>query len=332
MHVEENGRPLIGRCYVASGIDQMFIETIVDRIAKASSSFAGTRFETFRPEITCIIELVFHIHSLSTMSTPGMKLFGLSFNGRSRRASGASAIIACCVLLRALLKRFQLTSLVQQWRILPEESIFKRVWKVLQLIEVVSGFISLGNLFQFFGSGLFPTLMYRASGLTVTSILSPYPVVSNGASSLELHYRYRQLLWVVISGIYPSESLQYQSLLATLHDFVAFISHDILKTFGPLLPGDRSPRAVSNGGDITDRSLRFCCACKKAPAENPSISDCGHVYCYVCVYVAVTNAGVRFDNLNDRNIANSSDLPSSDHRHSFHCHMCQRTVKSVRRL
>mgnify|MGYP003387836467 CR=1 len=48
---------LRGQYYVAFGIDQLFIDTLVKRVAEISNSFHGTGFEAYRPEIVCVIEV-----------------------------------------------------------------------------------------------------------------------------------------------------------------------------------------------------------------------------------------------------------------------------------
>lgn len=338
----EDGRSLIGQYYIASGIDQLFIDTMVRRIADVSGIIHGTMFESFRPEIVCIIELVFYINSVNSDATPAMKMFGLSFAGCS---NSSKLIMICCILLRAVLKRFQLTSIVRRWRSLPNHSMFKKVWKLLQLIDVVSGLVSMGNMFQFFSLGMFPTIMHRVSGLSVMKPPLPYPGSHSGASSLELHSRYRQLLWIVLTGCFTAGSLNYQSMLATLHDFLAFISHDIMHTIEPLIRSssaatstDGRRASVISENNITSTARQICCVCRQSPPENPYVSSCGHVYCYVCMYFSTSSCGASLDALEGFN-----DESGDDHTHSsqpvpdaaerrYQCHSCNSWVQSVRRL
>ena len=263
-----------------------------------------------------------------------MKLFGLSFANVSGNGShiASSMTMVCCILLRAILKRFQLTSIVRQWRSLPNDSAFKKVWKLLQLLEVVTGFVSIGNLLQFFSSGLFPSVSLRASGLGIMKAPNPYPGGNNGVSALELHYRYRQVLWTCVAGVFASGSLDYNwtSFLATLYDFTSFVSHDIMHTIGPLFtPSSDSRTAHSGDIDIVDSTRLLCCVCKRSPPENPYVTSCGHVYCYVCVYFSVRNSGCDFDALENEW---SGRAPQPRSERPYRCHSCRTAVSKVRRL
>ena len=68
-----------GQVFVASSIDEYFLDIISKRFLDIIGSFQEGIPDKFRPEFTCLVELLYYVLSVNNNATPAMKLFGLKF-------------------------------------------------------------------------------------------------------------------------------------------------------------------------------------------------------------------------------------------------------------
>lgn len=366
-----------GTTYVATTIDDTFLDIITKRLFNIISHFDASLPEQFRPEFSCMIELIFYIVSLNKLATPGMATFGLKFDAsRNDKSIVVTRIVLCVyILFKWLLARFELTALLQRWRSLPDNNIRKRIWKYCQVIDFVTRIANISNQLCFFQSGLYPLLVYRLCSLKIHKPPSVDNVNSGmnenaGVNNLELQYKHRRLLGAAISAL---STMGYQYIRSNVNsnnvnniltyfqkhslDFLHFIEADVGNTvkrikcrvetlagYSPVSknetdsPLNKENNNSNNYDNIiketilhskTSYSARHVCVlCERSPVEDPYITNCGHIYCYVCIYFTL----ISIPGMDQYFCGNVNKRLNVVDPNACKCHKCEEYILYVHRM
>lgn len=340
-----------GKLYVASRIDDAFLDIILQKLTSIVSYYNKSISETYRPEFTCVVELIYYMLSLTssedcggsessimTHTTPGLAVFRLKFNFKPEHVNKKKLLMCLCILCKYLYSRFQLTSLIQKWRYLPDTNVRKKIWKLLQIVDIMHACGIFANSLSFCRYGIYPNILYRICGLeTVNSVSQDTKHLTGGGktairtpglSEIEINYKSRALLWVAISSVLlAAKSINYMPTYRMVKNssiwFLNYMKHSIGK-----INNDGVVSSNSKQSSVTlTKTGSLCLQCKRNPAEHiHMIDNCGHRFCYVCIYYSMFNAN--YQDFCDC-LSHSHTDSNRDRRHQYQCAECHCEITSI---
>ncbi|KAI5961506.1 PEX2 [Candida margitis] len=160
---------------------------------------------------------------------------------------------------------------------------------ILTKIDNILKTVNLLNFTVFLVSGRYPSILHRLLGITETPIVSD--LLKFNGSNVNYEFQNRQLVWNVMT-----EFLVFLLPLLQLRKISKFTKKMYHRANGPnaIEPGNTKQLTP-----YTNLPVSECAICHynnhqaaqsggrvfttAGPVTNPCITNCGHVYCYVCI-------------------------------------------------
>ena len=202
-------------------------------------------------------------------------------------------------------KRGNIIALTDEWKYQPPTSTKYKIWKLLNLFTKFRKILECGNMLLFFVEGIYPCLLHRLAQYRMVSsnhtIVDSHVRYSSGINKAQLYVKFRQLLWVLTVASIATCSVTYnfdntQSIVRAVLSNINYVSSsckqavsryiDKIKT---VLGGVNAVSSANdntgsiNVDDLSDAPNLRCNICYVHTANVPYISQCNHIFCYLCI-------------------------------------------------
>jgi len=310
-----------GHQLFAQRVDEQLQVLLISAIERALNNVDEGLAERYRPEMEAVVGISYYVLSfMSGRPTPGMQVFRLALLSNQRdfvptvHAEHSSSLLAICTLLGMyIFRRLQRTALVRGWQDFPPGSMQHVAWKRLQLLDVIGKCFGMSNTIAFLISGVYPSIVHRIAGYQMVAMqMQPQqkidiaaesssstavsPTLAPGYSETQLYVKSRQVMWTTLTSVLAAAAIaadwqEVQTSFRRLSNrIVRTITTSRVGTFVQRFVAAR--RGTANTAAITSSnrtaSAFDCVACRN-PAEAPHTPECGHIYCYVCLSLALAS-------------------------------------------
>lgn len=238
----------------ATELDDDLLSVLQEQLLSIFKVLPSTRLLQFKPELRAALKAVLWCYSVRTMGqTYGQEMLDIQYSTEAARTTRLSVrhkltLLVVGVGVEWIKERFHVVGSLISPRVAP-----RQLENLLGYLSATVNAISLLNFTVFLLWGRYPTLQERIAGLLMA------PSTPQTLRNLSYDYMNREILW---------------------HGFSEFIFF-ILPHFNVFAVRNWLNRvALSPSSQPTDHSV--CVFCEKTPTR-PSVTQCGHVYCYYCL-------------------------------------------------
>lgn len=316
IHIERAGQ------LEAERLDEEVISLLLHQATTALRFFHGGTAPAPSRELTLIARLLLYANTvLAHRPSPGKALHNLRFRSTARRAAASAprfgderaplslaqrlAIVLLDVVLPYLWERLhsrllreegdfgardadgEARALAAQWRRERLPTSWRRVaCRAMGSAEAVTRALALANLVAFFSHGRYPTLSHRVAraGMCYADV--------GATRAVSFEFVNRQLVW---SGF--AEFLVFLTPVVYSPRVARFV-RAVVGRFAPRVLGFGAAEGEAGGeGDSGEQgesrgrdggSVRACAQCEsRSPTMASLAMPCRHLYCYVCLAVAI---------------------------------------------
>jgi len=210
--------------------------------------------------------------------SPGMKMQGLMYSSKVRRRSVLKFLLGFTTILLpyAAEKIASATPPLENDRVSTTVIRRQRILKFLTFLTTLTSLLSTLNLLRFLTAHTHPTLSSRLLDTPYVRDMSPVSTLPPSARPINYSFISRRLL--------TSSVL---SLLPLLSPFGMSSAGNLRNAVGNAFRWGRADRGGSVEGDEGDLVCGIC----EGKASIPYRTDCGHVFCYLCLRSACERRG-----------------------------------------
>ncbi|KAJ2862907.1 peroxisome assembly protein (Peroxin-2) [Coemansia aciculifera] len=273
-------------------LDDELTDMLREPVSKAMSLLRPQLVDKHRLEIDTAIKAV--LFWLSAGSASRRATYGQSLQNLTYETTGHRDVLRRLRMFGALsiggaYGWSKLTSYMAAngWADAPQNSIRRKIWRVLDRLERVTRVATLVNFLAFVATGQYKTLIERVLGLR---LVFARPQV---AHSVSFEFLNRQLVWHAFTEfvmfalplVNPARARRWavrnaRAVLGlpavTIDPAVAALPEHICAICHSVEAASTSVSPDSVAGMFADPS-------KSCAAVNPYVAKCGHRYCYVCI-------------------------------------------------
>ncbi|GAM26016.1 hypothetical protein SAMD00019534_091910, partial [Acytostelium subglobosum LB1] len=271
-------------------LDEEILELLKSQFMRIFMFFRPTFVQNFQPEINLILKsVIFKLSIFNLGTTYGNQLQNLTFrNERAFDATKGSDYISRLTLQQKWLSglvniggewawaRINRKAANEAWGDLPDDSLKKRVWRILNHLETVYKLLSILNFLAFLFDGKYVTLVNR---ILCMRLVYAQPSLSRRIS---FEYMNRQLVW---HGF--TEFFLFIMPLINIDRIKGFIYRTFIQKPSNMF---QQQNRSQQGEDaalapqlLAPLVLEKCPICFNDPISVPYITDCGHLFCYYCI-------------------------------------------------
>lgn len=248
------------------------------------------------PELWSLILnlVVFKLTTLKTGSSYGLKLQNLKLtNSRTGKiiGNGARTLLFAAIVGEYLFKKFEsylyavegthrgsrtLAGKLKEFFLRHKTTLLSRTNDTIKLLN-------LANFVLFLVHGRYPSVVHRVLGISLTPVIAD--LLKFNGDNVNFEFQNRQLVWNVMTEFLvftlPLLNLRKWSRLA--RSAIPYKKHASSMTSKVPLPTPHTNLPISHCAICKDLVAINGIKSASTYVTNPSITNCGHIFCYVCL-------------------------------------------------
>lgn len=238
----------------ATELDDDLLSVLQEQLLAVFKVLPSTRLLYFKPELRAALKAMLWWYSVRTTGqTYGQEMLDIQFSTEALRITRLSVqhkltLLILGVGVEWIKERFHVLGSLVSPSLAP-----RQLETLLSYLSAAASILSLLNFTVFLLRGSYPTLKERLAGLLIA------PSTPQTLRTFSYDYMNREILWHGFS----------EFIFFVLPHFNVFAIRNWLRRV-----------ALSPYSSPTDHSV--CVFCEKPPTR-PSVTQCGHVYCYYCL-------------------------------------------------